>query len=132
MNKYNVIMHAERMRATLESINNGDSAATDETALFISEFTLERLIESSEIVMQYLMESFNEECEKEFDGEYIEIPLDTHKYIEDLSKEQAGAVFKNICLYFFDSVTPECRNDVVGNATMKIITRIEEYSNNGK
>ena len=71
MNKYNVIMHAERMRATLESINNGDSAATDETALFISEFTLERLIESSEIVMQYLMESFNEECEKEFDGEYI-------------------------------------------------------------
>ena len=98
MNKYNVIMHAERMRATLESINNGDSAATDETALFISEFTLERLIESSEIVMQYLMESFNEECEKEFDGEYIEIPLDTHKYIEDLYKEQAGAVFKNICL----------------------------------
>lgn len=42
---------------------------------------------------------------REFENEritpYIEIPLDSYEYIENLATEQAGAVFKNICAYFF-------------------------------
>ena len=127
MNKYEAIRHAERVNATLESINNGDSAATDENALFISENTLEKLVESSRAVAEYLLNSVEDE------REYIEIPLDAHKYTENLTTEQAGAVFKNICSYFFGDVDLEdLEDDAVKDATEKTIARIKEYAKNGK
>lgn len=68
--------------------------------------------------------------------EYIEIPLDTENYIKNLTKEQAGAVFKNIFLYFFDGVGLEnlenMKDDAVENATLNTITRIKEYAENGE
>lgn len=61
MNKYEIIRHAKRVNATLKSINNGDSAATNENALFISENTLEMLIKSSDVLVEYLLDSFKKE-----------------------------------------------------------------------
>lgn len=127
MNKYEIIRHAERVNATLESINNEDSAASDENALFISENTLAKLVKSSEAIVEYLLDSVEDE------REYIVIPLDTHKYIENLTIEQTGAVFKNICSYFFDDANLEdLEDDAVKNATENTIARIKEYAKNGK
>lgn len=68
--------------------------------------------------------------------EYIEIPLDTHKYTENLTTEQAGAVFKNIFFHFFDGVGLEkledMEDDAVKNATRNTIARIKEYAKNGE
>lgn len=127
MNKYEAIRHAEKVNATLESINNGDSAASNENALFISENTLARLVKSSRVVVEYLFDSIEDE------GEYIEIPLDTHQYIENLTTKQAGKVFKNIYSYFFGGVELEgIEDDAVKESTKKTIMRIKEYAENGK
>lgn len=125
-------MHAERVNATLNSINNGDSTETGENALFISENTLESLVKSASAVVEYLLDS-TEETEPDEDGEYIEIPLDSHEYIENLTNKQKGAVLKNIYAYFFNSGDMEClEDDVIRDATEKMIVRIKEYAENGE
>lgn len=63
---------------------------------------------------------------------YIEIPLDTRRYIKALTNEQTGAVFKNICSYFFDGAEPKYEDDMVKDATEKMIARIKEYMANGE
>lgn len=132
MNIYEAIMHAERVNATLNSINNGDSTETGENALFISENTLESLVKSASAVVEYLLDS-TEETEPDEDGEYIEIPLDSHEYIENLTNKQKGAVLKNIYAYFFNSGDMEClEDDVIRDATEKMIVRIKEYAENGE
>lgn len=132
MNIFEAIMHAERVNATLNSINNGDSTETGENALFISENTLESLVKSASAVVEYLLDS-TEETEPDEDGEYIEIPLDSHEYIENLTNKQKGAVLKNIYAYFFNSGDMEClEDDVIRDATEKMIVRIKEYAENGE
>ena len=42
-------------------MQKGDSAATNENALFISENTLEMLIKSSDVLVEYLLDSFKKE-----------------------------------------------------------------------
>lgn len=71
--------------------------------------------------------------------EYIEIPLDTYQYIENLISVQAGAVLKNIYAYFFGNVEPdfegtdsETGSNVILDATVKTIKRIKEYEENGE
>lgn len=63
---------------------------------------------------------------------YIEIPLDTRKYIENLTSEQAGIVFKNIYSYFFDNAEPKYRDNAIKEATAKMIARIKEYKADGE
>lgn len=60
---------------------------------------------------------------------YIEIPLDTREYIKNLTREQSGMVLKNIYTYFFDGVEPKYKDDIVKDATEKMIARIKEYVN---
>lgn len=132
MNIYEAIMHAERVNATLNSINNGDSTETGENALFISENTLENLVKSAGAVVEYLLDS-TEETEPDEEGEYIEIPLDSYECIENLTNKQKGAVLKNIYAYFFNSGDMEClEDDAVKDATERMIARIKEYAENGE
>lgn len=56
IDKYEVIRNAERISATLKSIGNGDSAENGEFALFISDSTINELVESAEMVTQYLID----------------------------------------------------------------------------
>lgn len=63
---------------------------------------------------------------------YIEIPLDAHKYIKNLTNKQAGAVFRNIYLCFFDNAEPQHEDEMVKDATEKMIARIREYMTNGE
>lgn len=63
MDKYSAIMQAEKVHATLLSISRGDSCATDECALFISETTLDELVESSKLLKQYVLQSIKKEDE---------------------------------------------------------------------
>lgn len=69
---------------------------------------------------------------REYEDEdvHIEIPLDTCQYIENLNTEQSGAVFKNIYAYFFDGMEPDYKDDMVRDATIKIIDRVKEYAEN--
>lgn len=67
--------------------------------------------------------------EEEYEIPYIEIPLDSRKYIKDLTSEQVGVVLKNIYTYFFDNVEVEYEDDIVKDATEKMIARIKEYAN---
>ncbi len=132
MNIFEAIMHAERVNATLNSINNGDSTETGENALFISENTLENLVKSAGAVVEYLLDS-TEETEPDEEGEYIEIPLDSYECIENLTNKQKGAVLKNIYAYFFNSGDMEClEDDAVKDATERMIARIKEYAENGE
>nr|WP_305139132.1 hypothetical protein [uncultured Schaedlerella sp.] len=66
------------------------------------------------------------------EGEYIEIPLDTQRYIKNLTTEQAGVVFKNIYSYFFGNAKLRLEDDAVKNATENTIKRIKEYAKNGE
>ncbi len=67
--------------------------------------------------------------EEEYEIPYIEIPLDSRKYIKNLTSEQVGAVLKNIYTYFFDKAEVEYEDDIVKDATEKMIARIKEYAN---
>lgn len=68
-------------------------------------------------------------CEDDCEIPYIEIPLDTREYIKNLTREQSGMVLKNIYTYFFDGVEPKYKDDIVKDATEKMIARIKEYVN---
>lgn len=133
MNKCKIIMHAERIRATLKSINNGDSVATDECALFVSENTLDNLVKSADVVVEHLLDSMESVDVDEDEREYIEVPLDSYEYIENLTTKQVGAVFKNVCVYFFGGAEFEdMDSEIVKDATGKTIARIKEYAKNGE
>lgn len=55
MDRYKALMQAEKVHSTLLSINRGDSAATAENALFISECTIKELIKAAEDTKYYLL-----------------------------------------------------------------------------
>ncbi|MBD5553937.1 MAG: hypothetical protein HDQ95_00940 [Roseburia sp.] len=63
MDRYDVIEYIEKIHATLLSVSRGDSAATDENALFISEETVRELEESSRLLKQYFYENIRREDE---------------------------------------------------------------------
>lgn len=68
----------------------------------------------------------------EDEEDFIQIPLDTSQYIEKLTVEQSGAVFKNIFTYFFKGTEPKCDDNIIQDATIKFIKRIKEYMNNNE
>ncbi len=71
-------------------------------------------------------------CEDDCEIPYIEIPLDARKYIKNLTNKQAGAVFRNIYLCFFDNAEPQHEDEMVRDATEKMIARIRGYMANGE
>lgn len=64
MDKYDVIIQAEKLYATLTSISRGDSAATDEHALFISEDTISDLVKAADIIKKYILNNIAENEKK--------------------------------------------------------------------
>lgn len=63
MDKYDVVMQIEKLYSTLLSISRGDSAATDEYALFISENTISELVNAANSVKKYML-GFIKETDK--------------------------------------------------------------------
>lgn len=55
MDRYKALMQAEKVHSTLLSISRGDSVATDENALFITECTIEELVKAAEDTKHYLL-----------------------------------------------------------------------------
>lgn len=55
MDRYRALMQAEKVHSTLLSISRGDSASTDENALFVSECTIEELVKAAEDTKHYLL-----------------------------------------------------------------------------
>ncbi len=55
MDRYKALMQAEKVHSTLLSVSRGDSAATDENALFVSECTIEELVKAAEDTKHYLL-----------------------------------------------------------------------------
>lgn len=55
MDRYKALMQAEKVHSTLFSVSRGDSAATDENALFVSECTIEELVKAAEDTKHYLL-----------------------------------------------------------------------------
>ena len=63
MDRYRALMQAEKVHSTFLSISRGDSAATDENALSVSECTIEELVKAAEDTKHYLLASIKTEDE---------------------------------------------------------------------
>ncbi len=63
MDKYDVLGYIEKINATLVSVSRGDSAATDEYALFVSEDTISELVDAANHVKEYMLDIFRTEDE---------------------------------------------------------------------
>lgn len=61
-------------------------------------------------------------------GSYIEIPLDTWEDIKNLTKEQAGIIFKSIYKYFFDGKSLSIEDPELLELTKKQIMKISEVN----
>ena len=60
-NRYDAIIQIEKLYSTLLSISRGDSTATDENALFISEDTINDLVNAANFVKEYILEIIRSE-----------------------------------------------------------------------
>ncbi|MCR2049994.1 hypothetical protein NSB25_22345 [Acetatifactor muris] len=61
MDRYDVVGYIEKINATLVSISRGDSAATDEHALFVSKDTISELIDAANHIKEYMLDVLRSE-----------------------------------------------------------------------
>ncbi len=63
MDRYDAVRDISMIHSVIASINQGDSAATDENALYISETTAKKLEISAERLLNYVMDAVRREDE---------------------------------------------------------------------